>query len=73
LSAATRRDQPRYIALTRICFAVTSNGLPVGAQTESLSASTSGDPPARTRVEAVMKRPLTQGPGGGGSGQFLIA
>jgi len=64
------------LAVTRICVAVTSSGAPLGAQTEAPSLSTSGDPATRTRVAAVVKRPVTQGPlsaGGGGSGQWSTA
>jgi hypothetical protein len=69
---ATRR---RYTALTRVCVTMGSKGVPVGWQTDWLSFSRTGIPMLRTRVEAVMKVPVTHGPlpvGGGGAGQPVI-
>src|SRR4029453_17590416 len=61
-----------HIPLTRVWVTTTVSGVPVGVQTDWLSRSTTGTPPAVTRVAATTHCALTQGPPAcGTSGQPL--
>jgi hypothetical protein len=63
------KRRPRYIAVTRVCVVVTSNGAPLGAQIDRLSCSKAGCPAIMTRLAPVTNRAVWQGPmpaGGGG-------
>ena len=58
------------MAVTRICVARISSGVPVGAQIAWLSSKSSGCPFEVTRVADVMNWAVTHGPfplGGGGN------